>query len=86
MSQSSNTYLRVVSLPLGPKGKPAPNACRHLAVIDGKTDRIHRFVRMTRAALERAEGGQAVLNERAQRGRLRAFLAALEHGGRVPSL
>lgn len=86
MSESTHTMLRVVHLPLDDKGKPAPNACRHIAVIDRRTGRILGFRRMTRRALEQAEGGQAVLVERSQRGRLRAFLAALRHGGPVPRL
>ncbi len=86
MSESTHTILRVVHLPLDEKGKPKANACRHLAVIDRRTGRILRFHRMTRRVLEQAEGGQAVLNERAQQGRLRAFLSYLVLGGRLPPL
>jgi hypothetical protein len=86
MSESTHTILRVVHLPLDKKGNPAPNACRHLAVIDRRTGRILRFRRMTRRSLEQAEGGQAVLNDRAQQGRLRAFMAYLAVGGRKPPL
>ncbi len=86
MSESTHTILRVVHLPLDKKGNPAPNACRHLAVIDRRTGRILRFRRMTRRSLEQAEGGQAVLNDRAQQGRLRAFMAYLAVGGRMPPL
>jgi hypothetical protein len=86
MSESTHTVLRVVHLPCDKKGNPLPTACTHLAVYDTERKCIVGFRRMTRRALEQAEGGQAVLNQRARRGRLRAFLAALELGGRVPRL
>jgi hypothetical protein len=86
MSESTQTVLRVVQLPLDDKGKPAPNACTHLAVIDRKTKKIVRFQRMTRRALEQAENGEVALVERVRRGRLRAFLAHLNHGGPMPRL
>lgn len=82
MPDSNHPHLRVVTLPLTEKGQPAPNACQHLAVIDPSTGKPIRFVKMTRAALERADGGREVLARRAQRGRLRAWLAALRCGGR----
>jgi hypothetical protein len=86
MSESTRTVLRVVRLPSDKDGKPLPNACAHLGVFDASGKCLLGSRRMTRRALERAEGGDKVLLERARKGRLSAFLSYLELGGKKPPL
>jgi hypothetical protein len=76
MSHHVPDHLKVVYLPVLPNGGLAPHACPHLAQVDER-GRVVRFFRMTRTRLLRAEGGEAVLRLREERGRLRRFLSVL---------
>ena len=83
MSNHVPDPLRVVYLPVLKNGRPAPHACPHLVLLD-EQGRVLRFVRMTRARLLRADGGDVVLQQREESSRLRRLVAELSCSGVNP--
>ena len=71
---------RFVYLPQRQDGKPAGNACRHLAEFDGNGQFI-RFHRQKPGKLQLAAGGMEILEERRELRRIKRFVALMKAMG-----
>ena len=81
MTEISPTHVfRFVYLPRRPDGKPADNACRHLAEFD-RNGQFVRFHRQKPGKLQLAAGGMEILEERRELRRIKRFVALMKAMG-----